>query len=236
MPVCKVPEGWALEVMEALGIGPEGYAVEFQNDDTIALLHYKNASRSNDSQRSEERMVVNEKALLSRMKEAYKTGGYTVAVNEDRHIIIGSTWAVEIDSDNVPRDVIGLFAVHMGFLPKPDTAHKITKTKVGPYAQSMIYDDAMKTIEAMDSTLAAVGITKTMVTLEGCNVWQQNIGTAVHLIRPDLEELFSKNEDVRFAGYTFRSEGKISRGWVMEALVDPEDAKIRCLSSIRWTA
>ena len=181
-------------------------------------------------------MVINEKALLSRMKEAYKSGGYTVAVNDCRHIIIGGTWAVEIESDNVPRDVIGLLAVHMGFLPKPDTAHKITKAKNGPYVQSMIYDDAIKTIEAMDSGPVAVGITKTTVTLEACNVWQQNIGTAVHLIRPDLEELFRKNEDVRLAGHIFRSEGEISRVWVLEALVDPEDAKMRCLSGIRWTA
>lgn len=181
-------------------------------------------------------MVIREKALLAQMKEAYNSGGYTVAVNEDRHIIIGGTWAVEIDSDNVPRDMIGLLAVHMGFLPKPDTAYKITKTKGGPYVQGMIYDDAMKTIEGMDSGLVAVGITKTTVTLEGCNVWQQNIGTAVHLIRPDLEELFRKNEDVRLAGHTFRSEGEISRAWVLEALVDPEDAKMRCLSGIRWTA
>ena len=181
-------------------------------------------------------MVVREKALLPRMKEAYNSGGYTVAVDDSRHIIIGGTWAVEIESDNVPRDVIGLLAVHMGFLPKHDTAFKVTKTKNGPYVQSMIYEDAMKTVEALASGPVAVGITKTVVTLEGCSVWQQNIGTAVHLIRPDLEDLFRNTEDVQLAGHTFRSEGEISKVWVLEALVDPEDAKMRCLSGIRWTA
>lgn len=181
-------------------------------------------------------MVINDKALLSRMKESYKTGGYTVAVNDCRHIIIGGTWAVEIESDNMPRDVIGLLAVHMGFLPERDKAYKITKAKNGPYVQCMIYDDAMKTIEALDGGPVAVGITKTVVTVEGCNVWQQNIGTAVHLIRPDLEELFRKTEDVQLAGHTFQRKGEISKVWILEALVDPEDAKIRCLSGIRWTA
>ena len=181
-------------------------------------------------------MVVSEKALVARMKEAYKTGGYTVAVNNFRHIIIGGTWAVEIDSKNLPRDVIGLLAVHMGYLPVSGAAHKITKTKGGPYVQDMIYEDAMSIVESMTGHPVAVNITKTTLTLEGCNVWQQNIGTAVHLIRPDLEELFRKKEDVRLAGHTFQSTGEISRAWIMEALVDPEDAKMRCLSGIRWTA
>lgn len=181
-------------------------------------------------------MVINDKALLARMKEAYNTGGYTVAVNNFRHIIIGGTWAVEINSKNMPRDVIGLLAVHMGYLPVSGTACKITKTKGGPYVQDMIYEDAMAIVESMKGHPVAAQITKTTLTLEGCNVWQQNISTAVHLIRPDLEELFRKNEDVRLAGHTFRSEGEISRVWAMEALMDPEDAKMRCLSGIRWTA
>lgn len=181
-------------------------------------------------------MVINEKALLARMKEAYKTGGYTVAVNDCRHIIIGGTWAVEIQSKNMPRDVIGLLAVHMGYLPASGNAHKITKTKGGPYVQDMIYEDAMAIVEAMTGLPVAVGVTKTTLTLEGCNIWQQEIGTAVHRVRPDLEELFRKAEDVRLAGHTFQCVGEISRVWVLEVLDDPEDQKIRCLSGIRWTA
>jgi hypothetical protein len=181
-------------------------------------------------------MVVSEKALVARMKEAYKTGGYTVAVNNFRHIIIGGTWAVEIDSKNLPRDVIGLLAVHMGYLPKSGTAYKITKTKGDPYVQDMIYEDAMALVEAMEGPTVAMGVIKTSLTLEGCNVWQQDIGTAVHQIRPDLEELFRKAEDVRLAGNTFQCVGEISRVWVLGVWEDPEDAKMRCLSGIRWTA
>ena len=181
-------------------------------------------------------MVVSEKALVARMKEAYKTGGYTVAVNNFRHIIIGGTWAVEMDSKNLPRDVVGLMAVHMGFLPVSGEAYKITKTKEGPYVQDMIYKDAMAIVESMAGSPVAVHITKTALTLEGCNVWQQDIGTAVHRIRTDLEELFRKKEDVRLAGHTFQAAGEISRAWVLEVFDDPEDQKIRCLSGIRWTA
>lgn len=41
MPAFEVPKGDVAEIMEALGIQPEGYAVHLQNEDTIALIHYK---------------------------------------------------------------------------------------------------------------------------------------------------------------------------------------------------
>lgn len=181
-------------------------------------------------------MVINEKALLSRMKDAYNSGGYTVAVNNHTHIILTGTWAAEIDSDNMPRDVIGLLAVHMGFLPEPETAHKITKTKEGPSVQCMIYEEAIKPIEALENIVVAVAVTKTVLTLEGYNVWQQNLGLAVHLINPDLEALIRKKDDVKYSENAFRARGEISRVWVMGIDKDPEDAKMRCLSGIRWTA
>lgn len=41
MPAFELPKEDVVEIMEALGIRPEGYAVELQNEDTIALIHYK---------------------------------------------------------------------------------------------------------------------------------------------------------------------------------------------------
>lgn len=41
MPACNVPDAEVVEIMEALGIKPEGYAVALQNEDTIALIHYR---------------------------------------------------------------------------------------------------------------------------------------------------------------------------------------------------
>ena len=181
-------------------------------------------------------MVANEKALLGRIKDCYKSGGYTVMVNGGRHTIIGGTWAVEISSENLPRDVIGLMAVHMGFLPEPGSAYKITKAKDGAQVQSVIREDAEALKEALEGTYVGTPVARTGITMDGCNVWQQIAGTLVHLIRPDLEELFRKREELILAGNTFRACGEISKVWVLEALTDPEDKKINCLSSIRWTA
>lgn len=41
MPAFEPPKEDVVEIMEALGIHPEGYAVELQNEDTIAMIHYK---------------------------------------------------------------------------------------------------------------------------------------------------------------------------------------------------
>lgn len=41
MPVCNVPDAEVVEIMTALGIDPKGYAVTLQNEDTIALIHYR---------------------------------------------------------------------------------------------------------------------------------------------------------------------------------------------------
>lgn len=41
MPAFEVPKEDVVEIMEALDIQPEGYALQLQNEDTIALIHFK---------------------------------------------------------------------------------------------------------------------------------------------------------------------------------------------------
>lgn len=41
MPAFEVPKDQAVEILEELGMNPESFAVELQNEDTIALIHYK---------------------------------------------------------------------------------------------------------------------------------------------------------------------------------------------------
>lgn len=181
-------------------------------------------------------MVINEKALLSRMKDAYNGGGYTVAVRGHLHMIRTHTWAVEIESKNLPSDIIGLLAAHLRFLPEAGTAYKITKTKGGPQTQSMIFEEAVKPVENLEAVPIAVDMQKTGLTLDGRNVWQRNIGLGVELLAPELEALLKKTENVNMAEGAFRCIGEISRVYLMRAESDPEDVKIRCLSGIRWTA
>ena len=41
MPDFKPPEGEVATILEALEMNPDGFAVELQNEDTIALIHYR---------------------------------------------------------------------------------------------------------------------------------------------------------------------------------------------------
>lgn len=41
MPQFDVPKGEVAEILEALGINPEGYAVELHSDDVISMVHFK---------------------------------------------------------------------------------------------------------------------------------------------------------------------------------------------------
>lgn len=41
MPAFEVPKDDVLEILDALGMSREGWAVELQNEHVIVLLHYK---------------------------------------------------------------------------------------------------------------------------------------------------------------------------------------------------
>lgn len=41
MPAFEVPKDEVVQILEALEINPEGYAVELRNENTLTLIHYK---------------------------------------------------------------------------------------------------------------------------------------------------------------------------------------------------
>ena len=88
-------------------------------------------------------MVISEKALVSRMKEAYKTYGYTVMVEEDMVYLTNGFWLAGMDIDQVPSAVMGMFGEHIRDIPSSGDAYKVTKGKDGPIAQKRILEDAM---------------------------------------------------------------------------------------------
>ena len=67
-------------------------------------------------------MVINEKALVRRMKEAYKTYGYTVAVDEDTVYLSNGFWLAELDIDQVPSEIMGMFGEHIRDIPRSGDA------------------------------------------------------------------------------------------------------------------
>lgn len=57
-------------------------------------------------------MMIYEKGLIRAMKQAYRDGGYDVAVTENGVLIQADGWGVEIMGEVVPNSVKSLIVLH----------------------------------------------------------------------------------------------------------------------------
>lgn len=99
-------------------------------------------------------MVIKEKELARLMKDAYRGGGYTVAVRGNgKTVICTNAWAVEVDNASLPREALSMMALHMGFLPEPDEAFTIYKGNKEPTVQTKDFNVAVQCITQLDALL-----------------------------------------------------------------------------------
>lgn len=188
-------------------------------------------------------MIINEKALVRQMKEAYKNQGYTVAVNNDIMVICSGYWLVQVESDNVPAEVLSLFAMHMRKIPENGDAYKVVKGDDGSYVQKKLIADALGPVETMEKLLAeadedggAAPMKKTNLRYDGCSVWQSQETLGIFLIDPRYEALIAADDSVCMLGTGIYAEGNISKIWIMRVDKKYEQAKIQHLAGIRWVA
>lgn len=132
-------------------------------------------------------MIVNEKALVSAMKDSYKGGGYSVAFGGGTVRLAGHCWSVRCDEDELPRKVLGLIAEHLGKIPKDGTAFRISKA-LG--IQQQLFEEMVNGEEAIE-VAACQGrrCTVTGLTVNGQDLWQAEDG-GVMLADPDKEEMW----------------------------------------------
>lgn len=184
-------------------------------------------------------MVVNEKALVNRMKDAYKNQGYTVAVQDDQMMINSGFWLVQIDMENVPNEVLSLIALHMRLIPEDGTAYKVVKGDDGPFVQNKLISDALGGLEQLFEELKAEllhpGMKKSSLRFDGNSVWQTTVGRTIYLIDPRYEVLISSEAAVSMVGNGIYAEGNTSRAWVLRVAVSGSDAdKVQHLAEYRW--
>lgn len=175
-------------------------------------------------------MVINEKALVRRIKEAYKTYGYTVAVDKDVVYMSNGFWLAGIDKDNVPGEIMGVFGEHIRDIPKNGDAYKVTKAKDGPIVQQRILEDALKSVKHMTAArdeaydeIPLVMMRRTVLTYEGMQVWQAVPGGDVYLIDPRYAAMIDDPKHVCKAGNGIYIEGQASMLWILR-VAKPEDA------------
>ena len=186
-------------------------------------------------------MIINEKALVREMKEAYKRYGYTVSVDsDDQWTISGGNWAVQIDGqNNVPNQILSLIVLHMGFLPDVGTAYRVYKTKDGPQAQEAIPGMELEHIRKLLSLIYLPErkpqyISATNLWLGQYRVWQQLENLQIVLVEPQSESLIDTKKNVEFVAGTLFKSGEISSAYVWPHKDEDVKAHIQHLERMQW--
>lgn len=184
-------------------------------------------------------MVVNEKALISCMKEAYKNQGYTVAVHDSWMLIAAGYWAVKIAEEETSNELRSLITLHMRQVPEEGTAYKTIKTKNGPFVQKMLLEDATGIEEIIGNLLDENDSSHTQMKradmyLRNRGVWQNVEDLSIILVDPRYEALISKPLDVIKAGHGLFLDDDISWLWVGAVRDTEAKDKIEHLAKIRW--
>ena len=183
-------------------------------------------------------MVVNEKALVRQMGEAYKNQGYTVAVKSGAMVITAGFWLVQIELDNVPNEVLSLIALHTRMVLRDGEAYKITKVKDGAIIQKRLIEDAMGGLKELLDHLAETEpmgpemMKKTLLRFDGDSVWQSE-SQDIYIIDPRYEVMISRNEDVTKVGNGIYAAGNVSKIWILRRIC-PDAQMMKYLAGFRW--
>lgn len=186
-------------------------------------------------------MVINEKALVNQMKKAFKGGGYSVAIQETGDMVIRTAfWAVEIEENNVPREVLSLMALHMGFLPEAGRAWRILKGEKDPTVQEEIFETVVSPVRHLRTQAETAkrknpeSVKKTLLTFGGQNVWQAAGNLEIVLLAPEPESILRKKNGVIFAGESLYKEGAVSRVYLLPETEEGHREQIRHLGQMQW--
>ena len=190
-------------------------------------------------------MVINEKALVREMKEAYKGWGYLVTVMPGDKWVISreDAWCVQIEGQgNVPNEVLSLIVLHMGRLPRVETAYKIYKGDDGPVIQKEVYAVAAESWRSFEQARQKtndepVTICRTSLVYGSRRVWQQKDNGEILLIDPRYEGLIERSGGIgiRAVGQQIYAEGDCSCIYVSRARGGAKESLVEHLEKVQWT-
>lgn len=187
-------------------------------------------------------MVINEKALVTQMKNAYKTYGYTVAVEGDWFYLSNGFWLAAIDVDRVPSEIMGLFGEHIRAIPRSGDAYKVIKDKEGPIVQHRLLEEAMDHVEQMYrmrgeafcGPSAPVQMCKTNLIYDGLRVWQAEQKHNIFLIDPRYAVMIDKTMEVYMVGEGIYAEDEESKLWILRVNKESDKTYIAHMEEIQW--
>ena len=128
--------------------------------------------------------MIDERSLLAAIKDAWRTGGYSVVGNGGELVLQGSGWLAVLPRGIVPRKVLALLVEHLGEIP--EGAWKVYK-KQG--AQAQMVDMALEAVDTIRRELESEPnpreAHRTAMTWKNWEVWQTE-SLKVATFDPDL--------------------------------------------------
>lgn len=186
-------------------------------------------------------MVVNEKGLLSAMKDAYKLDGYQVAVDESggivNMIIHTPMWTVVIMKSKLPRKVLATVVEHIGEIPSMGTAFQVKKKET----QTEIFNVVAGAPMDYHSDNQPCRIARrTSLILGGFPLWQTATDKKVVKVYPDYEDTMNWGDGVvRLVGDdVMMIDDDVSRAYIRTTNPKdgPELAMLTHLAQIKWVS
>lgn len=116
--------------------------------------------------------MIDERSLLAAIKDAWRTGGYSVVGNGGELVLQGCGWLAVLPRGIVPRKVLALLVEHLGEIPE-GTAWTVYK-KQGTQAQMV--DMALEAVDTIRRELEGEPnpreAHRTAMTWKNWEVWQ----------------------------------------------------------------
>lgn len=138
--------------------------------------------------------MLNERELVRAMKDAYKCSGYTIAGYDSggcrKYIIAGPDWLVACDAPMLPRKALSLVVEHLGTLPH-DEAFRVRKDE----KPQTVLPDAPVGLFCDFYGKRGAALYKTRLVLDGLELWQEQDGNGLMLMKPALTGIAVVTED-----------------------------------------
>lgn len=182
-------------------------------------------------------MVIDEKGLLSAMKDAFKkkSSGYKVASlipegGEEELVLSAPGWTAFITRENAPRKVMGLIVEHVGDLPREFEAYQVQDKNVQTEIFKVAVPSPAKLVEGAE-------IRRTNLTYNGYQIWQRTDNFNVFMLSPRFEDMMDNyNRAVRLTeDGMFYVEGVASRLYLLPLQVMQNDMPaLHHLAKLKW--
>lgn len=129
--------------------------------------------------------MINERALLTALKNEWKGTGYTVGRTRDWLLLGGREWTLRCTMQVLPRKVLALLVEHLGEIPQGGDCWTVSKSAGSQTAILQVTDKAF-----LDTLDARAGVAaQTRLTFGGWRVWQETQSLKVLLMDEELTSI-----------------------------------------------